>query len=71
MPTELHERIKKLAQDYGTSVNEMVNIACEEFLRSGKIEALEHRIAAIEKEVDAIKLKNNCAKKSEKGGEMI
>ena len=63
MPAELHERIKKLAQDYGTSVNEMVNIACEEFLRSGKIEALENRIEAIEKEVFG---KQNKPKKDEK-----
>jgi len=52
MPEELHERIKKLAKDYGTSVNEMVNIACEEFLRSGKIEALEQRITELEKKFD-------------------
>ena len=51
MPEELHERVKKLAKDYGTSVNELVNIACEEFLRSGKIESLEQRIVELEKEV--------------------
>jgi len=55
MPEELHERIKKLARDYGTSVNEMVNIACEEFLQSGRIETLERRIEAIEKDIEALK----------------
>ena len=55
MPAELHERIKKLAKDYETSVNEMVNIACEEFLRSGKIETLENRLEAVEKDIEVLK----------------
>ena len=61
MSEELHARIQKLADDYNMSLNAMINHACEEFLRDGKIEALERRVTELER-----KFENESKKKSKK-----
>jgi hypothetical protein len=55
MPEDLYQRIKILAAEYSVSLNEMVNLSCEEFLRSGKIEFLEKKILKLEKELETLK----------------
>jgi predicted DNA-binding protein len=48
MPDELHDRISKFADELGVSKNALINMACEEFLRTGKIEEIEKRLSEIE-----------------------
>lgn len=55
MPEDLHKRIKSLAKDYGVSMNELVNMACEEFALTGRLPELEKRVSELEKEVKDLK----------------
>ena len=55
MPDDLHQRIKDLADDYGMSMNNFINMACEEFAQSGRIPDLEKRVAELEKQVKELK----------------
>jgi predicted DNA-binding protein len=51
MPDELNNRLEKLAKEYGISKNTLINTACEDFLKTGRIDDLEKRVEAIEKEL--------------------
>jgi hypothetical protein len=57
MSDDLLERIKKISNEYGFSVNELINMACEEFLKSGKFDDFEKRLLELEKEVVELKKK--------------
>jgi hypothetical protein len=58
MPDDLHARIKVFADDYGTSVNELINMACEEFIKTGQLDDLEKRVSELECEVKELKSKS-------------
>ena len=51
MPDDLHKRITELSENYGVSVNTLINMACDEFEKTGLIDELKRRIEQLEKEV--------------------
>jgi predicted DNA-binding protein len=51
MPDDLNERLARLAEMQGISKNELINTACEKFLKTGNFADLEWRITELEKEV--------------------
>ncbi len=55
MPDELHKRIEALCDDYGVSMNTLVNMACEEYLKTGRLPDLEEKVSKLEKEVKELK----------------
>lgn len=54
LPAELRERIESLAKDYGLSLNKLIAIACEDFVRTGRLDKLEKRVEALEQRLNAI-----------------
>jgi len=56
MPDDLNERLAHLADMQGISKNELINTACEKYLKTGNFADLESRFSELEKEV--AKLKN-------------
>ena len=57
MPDDLHDRVKQLAQEYGTSVNGLINTTMKGLLESEGLEAVERRVSELEKEVKKLKEK--------------
>ena len=55
MPDDLHERIKALAKEYGTSVTGFINTTLKNFIESGGVSALEKRVSELEKQVSELK----------------
>lgn len=57
LPADIRERIESLAKDYGLSINKLVSMACEDFVRTGRLDELEKRIEALEQRVDSLEQK--------------
>lgn len=57
MPDDLHEKIKRLADEYGLSVTAFINIKMKSVIEEGNLESLEKRISELEKEVEKLKSK--------------
>ena len=55
MPDDLHKRVKKLAKEYGTSVNGLINTTMKGLLESEGLSALEQRVSELEREVERLK----------------
>jgi len=52
IPTELHRQVKTLGVTSGLSVNAMIVQACEHYVQTGDIPALEQRISQLEARFD-------------------
>jgi DNA repair ATPase RecN len=55
MPDELHDKIKALAKEYGTSVNGLINQKMKEFADLNEVLQLEKLVFELEKEVEKLK----------------
>jgi predicted DNA-binding protein len=55
MPDDLNDRLTRLADMQGISKNELINAACEKYLRTGNFSDLERRVSELEKEVSELK----------------
>lgn len=51
MPNDLHERVKKLAAEYGISVTALINLTMKEVIKSQDYSELEKRIEEIERQL--------------------
>jgi hypothetical protein len=51
MPEDLHQRLLKLSENYGVSLNTLINMACEEFEKTGRLDELERRIEELENQI--------------------
>ena len=57
MPDDLNDRLTRLADMQGISKNELINTACEKYLKTGNFADLESRVSELEKEVVKLKKK--------------
>ena len=57
MPDDLNNRLIRLADMQGISKNELINTACEKYLKTGNFADLESRVSELEKEMKALKEK--------------
>ena len=57
MPDDLNDRLTRLADMQGISKNELINTACEKFLKTGNFADLESRVSELEKDVEKLKKK--------------
>jgi predicted transcriptional regulator len=55
IPDELNDKIAKIADEYGVSKNLLITMACEDFIKSGKLEDIEKRLVLVEKELARLK----------------
>jgi predicted transcriptional regulator len=55
MPDDLNDRLIRLADMQGISKNELINTACEKYLKTGNFSDLESRVSELEKEVEKLK----------------
>jgi len=55
MPNDLNDRLTRLADMHGISKNELINTACEKYLKTGDFADLESRVSELEKEVAELK----------------
>ena len=51
MPSDLNDRLVRLAEMQGISKNELINAACQKFLATGNFADLESRVSELEKRV--------------------
>ena len=51
MPDELHEKVKRLADESGMSVTAFINMKMKSAIDEGSLEAIEKRVVELEKEV--------------------
>jgi len=57
MPDDLNDRLTRLADMHGISKNELINTACEKYLKTGNFADLESRVSELEKEIEKLKKK--------------
>jgi hypothetical protein len=62
MPDDLNDRITRLADMQGISKNELINAACEKFLKTGNFADLESRVSELEKELVGLKQRQQTRK---------
>lgn len=55
MPDDLHERVKVLAEKYGTSVRGLINMTMKDLSESEGLAALERRVSELEKGLNELK----------------